>query len=43
MLKRRSEKNIHAYNAREKMQEGEEQAQVVKDAKFEKEWSDIDR
>ena len=28
MLRRRSEKNIHAYNAREKMQAGEEQAKV---------------
>jgi hypothetical protein len=28
MLRRRSEKNIRTYNAREKMQEGEEQAKV---------------
>lgn len=89
MLRRRSEKNIHIYNVREKMQEGEVQAkvsvshcstspliklrpsceeqnftyfavlvpnhfdvcilcecvfhQIVSEANFEKEWSEIDR
>lgn len=28
MLRKRSEKNLRSYNARERMQEGEEQAKV---------------
>ena len=29
MLRKRSEKNLRSYNARERMQEGEEQAKVL--------------
>jgi hypothetical protein len=42
-MKRRSETNLRAYSAREKMQETEEEEKLQRFEEFEKDWSEENR
>jgi hypothetical protein len=43
MQRRRSERNLRFYNAREKMIEDEEKVKIASEEEFEKEWAAMDR
>lgn len=43
MSKRRAEKNLHAYNARDRMVEEQEKQKLEKEREFNKDWSEENR